>query len=105
MFIALKKAQQEAGAPFLPGGVLHLRLKGEEPHKDTKKSPIKLYEAKYTPPAPGANVFRRPATGPQPAAAGHAPSPQQGLVIRNHLRRRDQPAASEEHTRVWQTRS
>ena len=70
MFVALKKAQQEAGAPFLPGGVLHLRLKGEEPHKDTKKNPIKLYEAKYTPPAPGADVFgdTTPATGRQPAA-------------------------------------
>ena len=71
LFIALKDAQKTAGAALLPGGTLHLRLKGETPHKDAKKHPIKNYEAKYVPAAPGADVFAdaTPATQPQVATA------------------------------------
>jgi hypothetical protein len=72
MYIALKDAQKQAGAPFSPGGTLRIRLKGEEPHRDPNKHAIKQYEAKYEPPAAGTDVWgETPAT---PAAQPATPS-------------------------------
>jgi hypothetical protein len=50
MFVALKNAQKDAGEPFRAGGTLYLRFIGEEPHKNPRMNPIKLYQAKYIPP-------------------------------------------------------
>jgi len=68
MFLALKDAQKAAGAKLAPGGILHLRFDGEEPHKDKKKNAIKLYAAKYEP-AAQADPFgdASPTQTPQPA--------------------------------------
>lgn len=50
LFVVLKEAQQAAECKFLPGGLLHVRFIGEQPHEKKGFNPIKQYQAKYEPP-------------------------------------------------------
>jgi hypothetical protein len=70
LFIALKEAQKAADARFGPGGTLHLRFTGEEPHKNPRFNAIKQYQAKYEPPTESAQAdpFAKPAQKATPQA-------------------------------------
>ena len=84
MYRALGQAQKDAGATFVLGGTLYIRLERLEPSKTPGFNPQKIYVARYDPPAtpdPWAGTVQ-PAQGttapPAPASAarmGHAPQP------------------------------
>jgi len=54
LFAAIAEAQRVAESRMLPGGTLAIRFAGEVPHENKRYSPIKQYEARYTPPLGGA---------------------------------------------------
>lgn len=66
LFLALKEAQKQADCKFLPGGTLHLRFVGEQPHKTKGFNAIKQYQARYIPPVQ--------TQGPDPFVNGEAPA-------------------------------
>jgi hypothetical protein len=75
LFVAIKNAQKAADAPLAPGGLLHLRFAGTVVHENKRYSPIKQYEAKYTPPAAAPDPFIHEfAPEAQPSAAPAAPA-------------------------------
>lgn len=51
MYKAIRAAIQESGAKLAVGGLLKVRMIGEEPSKTPGYSPTKLFEAKYEAPA------------------------------------------------------
>lgn len=88
---AIQAALRAAGRGMAVGGTLTLTYVGDEP---TKGFPKKLYQASYTPPAPGAGFFeqgepqQQAAPAPQyappvqaaPVAQPTAPAAQPGMV-------------------------
>jgi hypothetical protein len=70
IFIALKEAQKNAGAKFLPGGILKIAYTGEKPHENPRMNAIKQYAAKYEAPAgsKGPDPFGDEPAAPQPPA-------------------------------------
>lgn len=71
LFVALKKAQEDAGCKFLPDGMLHVRYVGEKQGENKAFHPTKQYIAKYEPPVQQ--------TGPDPFVNG-TPAPQIGAA-------------------------
>lgn len=57
LFTAIQNAKRAAGGgtplPILRGGTLDIAFTGEEAPKDPRNNPIKVYQARYTPPPAG----------------------------------------------------
>jgi hypothetical protein len=70
LFQAIAAAQDAAGERLAVGGTLSLRLHSEQPHKNKRFNPIKIYEAQYIPPVAFAGAttpHSPPAQEPRPA--------------------------------------
>ena len=74
---AIQAALRASHAKMAVGGTLTLTYVGDEP---TIGFPKKLYQASYTPPAPGAGFFEQGAPQPAPAPQQYAPPVQAAPV-------------------------
>ena len=71
LYRALGAAQKAAGTRFALGGTLYVRYERQEPSKNPKLSPQKIYTAKYEPPpaAPDPWGDEKPAPAAAPATS------------------------------------